>query len=955
MGQQDTPDATLGTEEKVDANPSQGSNSKQTEEKEAAENQEGQGKEIDAMGEQAENTVYEAPRDADVDETKAASDEVNEPISTTVEVPKVVDRSESEPELGSEETPEAVEGPDSGQQTKVEQTQHISLRDEESKLIGAEIVFERKPKPDYNGWDNLRWMAYSGTRKVRYCELVSRFVAGRRSLFWSGDQYLTRKLAIYDEPNLILILRAPESLAELREIMDLPVGATIEDQDTAFKSYLVVESVIDPKTCKLRLSPLTTATSILPGVDDLRRRSCLELINPVESAILSAVKLRKGAERALTSFTDSGAFLETSSAEHVLQKFICDANQPIHYVGSPSDLSWKHQIILGTLHSFVVLGNHSFLDMAIAAALNNSKGGEQTDSNYLEPRIVDAVDSSGRTPLHYACSSRFSSAVVSLVKAGANVDFKTGPYKMTSCHVCALNLDDKSLAAILAVNRRPNVVDTWGRTPMYLAISEGSTVGGQRNPEALDRCLTLLGSYGGQIEGSLGFRHPVSYLASIWCHEELSVVLKHVNFRYPLILPYAEDKKRVGISVSALYQYPVHSCLVSLRKKIKTACEGVNVQQLWSDCAEADSTLIITLEELFNCGFEPNERLEGVLESFDGFDELGIHVGFAPIQIVAAAALDASSHKDLLGETLFMSIMGLIANVYELLVKYGARISLDQPPAMRSAQRSCSSIADSSTGSEEGNEDVKPVDRSHLKIQSNKQIADLLGVLRLDSAEMVWNSVKSVQSAGTFIFHSDKLAIEDSEAPGGSDEKSCAICWKTFGKLINRKHRCRVTRRHVCDQCSSKRVVENDEEHRVSDGQFLLAKADETRSESKRLEAAKELERRVQQHPSASSAAVRLDRLEAEDRDNRDSLFGSVMGSVAKAVFGDEAEETAESRGDTVQGLSDQLNQTRDALNQRGEKLNTLAEKSDKLVNASQDFASMAKELNRKSQGGLFW
>lgn len=363
--------------------------------------------------------------------------------------------------------------------------------------------------------------------------------------------------------------------------------------------------------------------------------------------------------------------------------------------------------------------------------------------------------------------------------------------------------------------------------------------------------------------------------------------------------------------------------------------------------------LLRTLQILFKCGFEPNERLEGLLESFDGFDELAIHVGFAPIQIVAAAALDVSKQKDLLGETLYMSIMGFIANVCETLVKNGARLSLEEPPAVRCTLRSSSSIVDCSNGSEEGNDDVQAVDRSDLKIHSNKPLADLLGAYRLNSAEMVWGANKSAKSTGSFIFHTDKLAIEDSEAPGGSDEKSCAICWKKFGKLMNRKHRCRISRRHACDECSSKRVIGKDgEEHRVSDGQFLLARSDEADEESKQLEAAK---REGIAKQSQNSTAARLDRLEADERANRDSLFGGVMESMSKAVFGGDAEETEESHASNIEGLSSQLNQTRDALNERGDKLNTLAEKSDKLVNASKDFEAMARELNKNSNQGFFW
>ena len=45
-----------------------------------------------------------------------------------------------------------------------------------------------------------------------------------------------------------------------------------------------------------------------------------------------------------------------------------------------------------------------------------------------------------------------------------------------------------------------------------------------------------------------------------------------------------------------------------------------------------------TLVALFDCGFEPNERLEGLLEDFDGSEDLAAHVGYAPTQILMVAA-----------------------------------------------------------------------------------------------------------------------------------------------------------------------------------------------------------------------------------------------------------------------------------------------------------------------------
>jgi uncharacterized coiled-coil protein SlyX len=375
---------------------------------------------------------------------------------------------------------------------------------------------------------------------------------------------------------------------------------------------------------------------------------------------------------------------------------------------------------------------------------------------------------------------------------------------------------------------------------------------------------------------------------------------------------------------------------------------------------------IRTLEVLFGSGFEPNERLEGLVDVFNGSEELGMYVGFAPIQILALAAVDALQHKESLGEALFLGVAGLIGNVADSMVKNGACMSLDASSITRLRNSpSSGSIHDAATGSERSSGEMNRIERTdELNIASNVQLADMLGGLeRLKKAQLAWDSIKSIPSAsGTFIFHMDKLAIEDSQAPGGSDEKSCAICWKPFGKLMNRKHRCRISRRHVCDECSSKRIFSEGEEHRVSDGQFLLAKAEKVKAVSKpvplpvvgSLQAKKMQDKKIQ---PKSAVVSRLERLEAEDQADRDSLFGSFLDNAAKAVFGEEPEkeDKAQAQADSIAGLSDQLNQTRDALNQRGEKLNTLAEKSDRLKNASEDFASMAKKLNQSTQGGFFW
>ena len=338
--------------------------------------------------------------------------------------------------------------------------------------------------------------------------------------------------------------------------------------------------------------------------------------------------------------------------------------------------------------------------------------------------------------------------------------------------------------------------------------------------------------------------------------------------------------------------------------------------------------------------------MEGVTEDFDGAAGLTEFIGFTPLQILSVAALDSSSLDDSVGAALKQNIAQMIAGTAELLVRCGARLSLDPPPAMR-LKRSASSTSDRSDAN------VSPkVCRESLKIDGNDTLIKLLGGKdRLNEAKNHWSQIKSVEATGRMVVHKEasKANLDDSEAPGGSDEKSCAICWKEFGTIRNRKHKCRVSMRYVCDDCSSKRVVEGNYEHRVSDGQFCLARVDAAREAADAVaeEKAQALMRLEMARAARQAAPL------PSDEDNRDSLFGSMMDKAASLVLGEE--DAAEITGRRVNGLAGQMNQTRDALNERGEKLNSLGEKTSQLAESSHEFAKMAKELERAQRGGLFW
>jgi hypothetical protein len=256
------------------------------------------------------------------------------------------------PSLGEEEEEKVIlpdtEPPDSARGETVEaamaaqsveaqeQSERDSNRLDERRTVGGDVLFDGTSAV-YMGWDNLRWMSYSGARKLRLFQPVYRLrEVKQKTLFWSKveKEYVPRVLVIYEEPNVFLVLRRPAGQEELARLVGV-----VEKGDEA--NYWVAESVIDPETCKLKLSNLTTPTSLVAIEEpDDRARSVFEIISPAESVRVSAVRPRDEAKKGERSFVDSGSFLETTSVEMSVTKAICDAHEEREVA---NDLAWKHQ------------------------------------------------------------------------------------------------------------------------------------------------------------------------------------------------------------------------------------------------------------------------------------------------------------------------------------------------------------------------------------------------------------------------------------------------------------------------------------------------------------------------------------------------------------------------------------------------------------------------------------
>lgn len=702
------------------------------------------------------------------------------------------------------------------------------------------------------------------------------------------------------------------------------------------RSFLVAESIIDPKTSKIRLSQLTHPTSLplktdrAKGLQNIRKRTCFDILTPTEVIELSAAFL-PGDSFDNMEYASEKCLADTFRFEHAISESLLMAQKEIYNME-------QHQIILGTPHSYVIGGNDQVLKEALASAL------ELRGGNILDGSIIDARDTSGNTALHYACRNRRNSTVGILVGAGSNCSIQTADLK-TPCHIAAQNLDAPSLSIILSAQYPrpdPNALDSNLRTPMFVAAVEGQTADEKGGASALDQCLSALEAWGGQLMlGNTSDLHPINLTQ--WKSAELSVLLSHCHYHYPLLSGLA------GISASALYHYPLHGTLIQLREQIYLALSS-------SDCftkVPSEMAIVSRLKTLLVHGFEPNERLEGIFCNGNESKRLTTYFGFTPLQILIATAkeiqvFESSSQKEKgaeHGQAVKNMIMEIIRTCAKILLEKGARVNMPSPPVTRldrGTPPGCYSLNDAIEGTKDTI--IPHVSRGVLNILDNKQILTLLGGAdRLKAPQKLFGSLpKSVDSVGTLQFGTTS---RDSVAPGGSDDSSCAICWSEFGLISNRKHLCRGSGRYVCNDCSTKRLLENGTEQRISDGLYNLATFEKNTVGATRKN---QVSSRI---ASACHATSRLDTKlnsgsSSSTSDRNRSFLGLSSSSASSAT--DKKEQRNLSATERITSAISGLGQAKDAVLERGAKLEGLAEKTEALNNASVDFMNMAKELERQ-------
>lgn len=194
---------------------------------------------------------------------------------------------------------------------------------------------------------------------------------------------------------------------------------------------------------------------------------------------------------------------------------ICDCVE----VDSNHVVGWRHQYMLGTMHSAVISRDEGKVKELLA----------KCESGQLNEAVINSLDVDGYSPLHYACILRLPGIVKVLAASGANcgVEDSRG---MTPLHWAALQLDDQALSILSDYAADIDEFDHLGRTPLFLACVEGRDVAGLANSELLSQCIVTLLRHGPDTD----FRDEegytiMQYLAASWLYGPLKKILYHTS------------------------------------------------------------------------------------------------------------------------------------------------------------------------------------------------------------------------------------------------------------------------------------------------------------------------------------------------------------------------------------------------------------------------------------------
>lgn len=575
--------------------------------------------------------------------------------------------------------------------------------------------------------------------------------------------------------------------------------------------------------------------------------------------------------------------------------------------GAGEGFGWKHQIMLGTMHSAVV---HRDLGRVEELLSMHAKG-------TLDTPAIEEADHEGYTPLHIACMLRLNDIAYALHGAGADVtipDF----HGLTPIHMSALQLDHGILQCLSANVFDTDIQDRGGRTPLCIACIEGRAVSGATDQRQLRASLDILLAQSADPDGGLLATDaissqmflPIHYLASSWQADPLEALLQHgahVNhIGSTYIGTFAQADTGVmysalhcaarGISIKRAVGLGHHI----ITQKMEGAAASTHDETSRPLSALVDSKQTVSLESLSSSTCIATFR---TLLQHGSWSNALDSKGRSALSILAASEQDwffsGATHAQR-GE------------VCALLIAFGAR--MDDSAACQQLRAKFPEI-DFDAGLERW-ASSPPVN------------ADLIG-LQVNSLSI--STTTSPSSSPTITMSSKGSTL-------------CVLCSAGFS-LFKRQHHCRLCSAICCDDCSKRRAIIDGTQVRVCDGCFNVAlHRVDLRQKSSPVS--------VQSRPSSPFAQNTV-RPRSKTSPHTADQYAANRSELFKGHTPSSAPMTQK---DGIAGTTATMNEVADRLRERGQKLEKLGDKSADMANAAGDFAKLAKQLNeqqRKYNG--FW
>jgi len=143
-----------------------------------------------------------------------------------------------------------------------------------------------------NGWTKAKWEETQSSRNLIYCEEISKVVVTqhRNPIRWlMQNAGMETDSGINEiQPRLLAVYRNPGVIALCRRLRQGENGVGHRER----KQIWIIESLQDPALCKIRLSQITTPSSLPPPQDLMSstpNNSIVEIISPSGNLMLSVL------------------------------------------------------------------------------------------------------------------------------------------------------------------------------------------------------------------------------------------------------------------------------------------------------------------------------------------------------------------------------------------------------------------------------------------------------------------------------------------------------------------------------------------------------------------------------------------------------------------------------------------------------------------------------------------